>query len=39
MTPQIDILVVEDNPNDSRLVKRALQKTDFSPCCPVCFLR
>ncbi|MDP8210485.1 MAG: response regulator [Candidatus Stygibacter australis] len=31
MTPQIDILVVEDNPNDSRLVKRALQKTDFSP--------
>jgi len=31
MTPQIDILLVEDNPNDSRLMKRALQKIDLSP--------
>jgi len=31
MSPQIDILIVEDNLNDIRLIKRALQKTDLEP--------
>ncbi|MDP8220087.1 MAG: response regulator [Candidatus Stygibacter frigidus] len=31
MSAQIDILIVEDNPNDSRLIKRAFQRTDLNP--------